>query len=206
MLQAVGGHLRALPGLGQDEGTLDHGLDVQRQAVGAPGCTGGVKPPRLGDVFRKHRAMHPKLRVAGLADGGVRVVDLLHQGAEQAGVVGQLALQDGDAKVDVAEQPVERVGMGLVRRGAEHPIGHTAEMPGGDERQFFLAAEVVEEAALGQRRGIADVFDARGRVTLAADDTQRSIEQADLGNVAGNSGAHWAGSLLWCLDEKHTDW
>ncbi|HZZ25150.1 MAG TPA: hypothetical protein VFE60_22455 [Roseiarcus sp.] len=54
--------------------------------------------------------MFADIAVAGRSYGGVRVVGLLHHGAEQAGELRQLALKDRLAKIDVAKHPVARVG------------------------------------------------------------------------------------------------
>jgi len=48
---------------------------------------------------------------AGLAEFGVGAVDLLDHGADQAGEVGQVALDEGFAQVDVGEQRSTGSGM-----------------------------------------------------------------------------------------------
>jgi len=45
------------------------------------------------------------------------------------------------------------------------------------KRQLFLAVEVVEEAALGEFGGRADVFDARRRIPFGSDDLQGGVEE-----------------------------
>ena len=50
-------------------------------------------------------------------------------------------------------------------------------MLGRGEREVFLAVEVVEEAALGESGGFADVFDAGGGVALGADHVESGVEE-----------------------------
>ena len=183
MLKAFRSHLWPLLGLGQDEGTLDDGLDIEREALRAPRGTRGVAAPGFGDVFGHHRRVFAEVRVARYADGRVRVVDLLDHRAEQAGVVRQRTLQDRDAEIHVAQQPVQRVGGALVRRRRKHRVSHGREMRRCGKRQVFLALEVMEEAAFGEFGGLTNVFDARCRVALGADDVERGVEEPHLGFV-----------------------
>ena len=60
VLQAIGGDPRPLPGLGQDEGALEHRLDMEREALCAPRRIGnevlkGLIRPRIADAL-EHRA------------------------------------------------------------------------------------------------------------------------------------------------------
>jgi len=44
--------------------------------------------------------------VAGIAEGGMGVVDLLNHGADQAGELGEISLDDRLAEIDVGEESV----------------------------------------------------------------------------------------------------
>src|SRR5687768_12296337 len=48
----------------------------------------------------------------------------------------------------------------------------------GGDREVFLAAEMMEEAALGHAGGGAQVVDGRRRIALAADHRHRGVEDA----------------------------
>ena len=90
---------------------------------------------------------------------GMGPVGLLNDRADKAGEVGQVAGQDGLAKLDVSDHAAERVrGLMIRRRGEE---GRRRRIPMRDrrQRQIFLALEVMEEASLGQSGLGADVLD-----------------------------------------------
>src|SRR5712692_8308409 len=55
----------------------------------------------------------------------------------------------------------------------------------------------MEETALGELGGFADVLDARRRVPLGADDVQRSVEEPDLGFVLCFVGVHCVPLSQW---------
>ena len=79
-------------------------LDVEREAARRPLGRAPARGERGGDVGLERRGVADDLALAGLADRRVGGVGLLHHGAEQAGVFGELALEDLAAEVDVAEQ------------------------------------------------------------------------------------------------------
>jgi hypothetical protein len=112
-------------------------------------------------------------------------VGLLHHGAEEAGVLGDLALQDLAAEVDVAEQPSDRVFERVVGRRREEPGRHLAEVRGGGDPELLLGAEVVEERALGHPRRLAELVDRGGGEALAPDHRQRGVEELAAGVLAG---------------------
>src|SRR5436190_220460 len=58
------------------------------------------------------------------------------------------------------------------------------------ECELLLALEVMEEAALGQAGGAADVVDSSRRIALGADDLYRRIEQLRLRLVRCRFGGH----------------
>ena len=105
------------------------------------------------------------------------VVNFLHHRAEQAGVVGKLARQHRPAKIDIAEEAVERVGMSAIGCAREEPLGHGAEMPGRRNAERLLAVEVVEERALGDAGCRAEAVDRRRLVAPGADLVQRRVEE-----------------------------
>ena len=102
-------------GLGEDEGALQDGLDEIANAFGGPECVGGVEIFGGLDVAGEDFDVRGEGVLAGGAEVGVSGVGLLDKGAEQAGVVGQLAGEDGGAEVEVAEEAVDR-DPGLVVR------------------------------------------------------------------------------------------
>src|SRR5690242_2917183 len=110
----------------------------------------------------------------------MRLVGLLHHRPEEAGELGELALQHDPAEVDVPQQPLERIGELPVRGLREHALRHLGEVLGRGDRELVLAVEVVEKASLGESGGIADLVD-RGRlVALGADHMQGGVEKLPL--------------------------
>ena len=153
-----------------------------------------------GDVGLQRQGVAGDLALAGRADRRVGGVGLLHHGAEQAGVFGQLALEDLAAEVDVAEQALERIRGGLVGGGGEDAGGHLAEVGGGGDAELLLGAEVVEEGALGDARPPGRArrprwrrSPCRGSPSMAA---SSSLVRASLLGGTGDSS---------CRDD-HTDW
>jgi hypothetical protein len=65
-------------------------------------------------------------------------------------------------------------------------------MPRGGQRKLFLALEVMEEAALGQPSGQADVIDGRRRIALGTDHLQGRVQDFRL-------------RLVLCLDFGHVN-
>jgi hypothetical protein len=59
----------------------------------------------------------------------------------------------------------------------EQAIRHRREMPRGGQRKVFLALEVMEEAALGQPSGQADVIDGGRRIALGTDHLQGRVQE-----------------------------
>jgi hypothetical protein len=51
-------------------------------------------------------------------------------------------------------------------------------MPGGGERKLFFALEVMEEAALGQPGGQADVIDGHCRVAFGTDRLHGGVQDS----------------------------
>ena len=197
VLQAFGGDPRPLPGLGQDEGALEHRLDMEREALRAPRRIRRVSALGFGDDLGHLCRVRADVRVARGANVGVRVVGLLDHRAEQASEVRQRALQDRDAEIHVTQQPLERVGDFLVGRRCKQTVGHRREMGRCGKRKVFLGREMMEEAALGETGGLADVLDARRRVSLGADHLQGGVEEPDLGFVLCFRGVHCMPMSKW---------
>ena len=180
MIEALDGDAGTLLGLGENEGTLDDGLGVESEALGAPWHIDAVLAHRFGNVGFDHCGVFTDILVTRLADERMRFVDFLHHGAEEASELGQSALEDRLAKIDVAEEAIHGVGQGAIGRCCEYAVGHRRKMPGGRDRQFILAFEMVEETAFGDARSVANVVDCGGRITFGADNHQCCIEKFHL--------------------------
>src|SRR5262249_47181281 len=128
--------------------------------------------------------------LARLADRGVRGVGLLHHRADEARELGHGATQDRLPERDVAEHAVARVGERVVRRGPEQRAGGFGSVGRRRDREPLLALEVVEETALAQARGFADVVDPGGAVALGADDEERGVEEPGAG-ITMDRGRGW---------------
>src|ERR1039457_1104177 len=196
VVDGFAGSLRALGGLGEDKRTLQDGLHEVADAFGGPGCIGCVEILGGLHVSSEGVDMRGERMLAGGADVGVGRVGLLDKGAEQAGVVGQFAGEDGGAEVEVAEQAVDGVLGVVVGRGGEESSGALFPVVDGGESEIILGLEVVEEAALGDAGFAADVVDGGGGVAFGANDVEGSMEQPEPGLVWGLLlGRNYLGSI-----------
>jgi hypothetical protein len=185
VLDGFAGNLRALGGLGEDEGALKDRLDEVADAFGGPGCVGGVEILGGLDVSSEGFNVRGERVLAGGADVGVGRVGLLDKGAEQAGVVGQFAGENSGAEFEVAEEAVDGVLGVVVGRGGEESSGALFPVVDGSESEIILGLEVVEEAALSDAGFAADVVNGSGGVAFGANDMEGSIEQPEPGLVWG---------------------
>jgi hypothetical protein len=164
----------------ENERALEGGLGIEREAFRGPLREHVPLTDRFFDVGNQRRSVLVDTAIAGIADGRVCVVDLLHHGAGEAGVVGQLAHEQGFAEIDISQQAVERVSECVIGRGGKERGAAFDPVVGGGQRQLFLAIEVVEEASFGQAGGFADVLNARGGISLSADYVEGRVEDPGL--------------------------
>ena len=111
----------------------------------------------------------------------------LDGGAGVAAPLPDVAREQFLAKVHVAEQPVERLGFGMIGRLREELRGAIVPLARRRDGQVFLAGEMVEEAALGDAGGGTDVFDTRGGVAIGAHQVDGGGQQAGSG-ILGSLG------------------
>jgi hypothetical protein len=88
MIQAGSSHCGSLLSLRQNEGTLDNCLHVGSETLGAPLSVATVNAQRFSNVQFKHGDMLAETLCADVSDCRMRLVGLLHQGAEQTGEFG----------------------------------------------------------------------------------------------------------------------
>ena len=81
-----------------------------------------------------------------------------------------LAGQHGDAQIDVAEDALARVVLRPVGAELNNVSAIAWKLLDRSDAEFFLALEVMKEAALGEAGGLADVVDGGGRIALGAND------------------------------------
>ena len=117
MIQANNRHLRALPGPGQNESPLHHGLYMVGKALCRPRRLDAVFAYRRLNIRHQRSCMSANVPVAGLPDRGMRLASLLHHGTQQAGVIQVVALQNRLAEFDVPNQPLKRVGQAQIGPG-----------------------------------------------------------------------------------------
>jgi len=115
MVEAFDGDFRAVLGLGEDKGALQHRLGVKREALRSPRRLGRVERLGGGEVAHQPVGVLADVAVAGLANGGMGFVGLLHHRAEQAGELRQLALKNSFAEIYVAERARRRIGQGAIQ-------------------------------------------------------------------------------------------
>ena len=185
MIDAGSGDGWAAFGFGENERALKDGLGVECEAFGGPVGVDAVQLDGLGDVGYESGRVLADAFVAGIAEGRMGVVDLLHHGSDEAGELGQLAAEECLAEVDVAEEAIEWVGEEAVRGGGEEASCDEAPVVGCLEGEVFFAFEVMEEAAFGEFGGFTDVFDACCGVAFGADDLEGGVEELCFGVVFG---------------------
>src|ERR1700733_9743592 len=185
VVDAPGGDRRAVCCLGQNERALDCSLRVEREAFRCPLRMHATLAHGFFYIRDKDPRVAGDSALAGLTEGRMRVVDLLHHGSCQTGEVGEFAAQQSFAKIHIRQQAVERVGMVAVGRGSEKSFRAFNPIVDGGQGQPFLAFEVIEEAALGEPGSLADVLDARSGVALGADDVHGRTEEPGLRFVSG---------------------
>ena len=79
---------------GENECALNRGLCEEREIVRLPCGIGRVQGFGGGDVFGDNRCVRCDSVVAGVANARMRDKSFLHHRAEQAGEIGQVALQN----------------------------------------------------------------------------------------------------------------
>lgn len=178
-------------GFSENERALNRGLCVEREILWLPRGVWGVHRLGGGDVFGDDCRMHGNAVFAGHGDARMGLVDFLHHRAEQAGVIGQFALQNFRPEIDVSENAITRVSDQRVRRVREQSSGHRVPVFDRHQRHLFFAFEVMKVAALGHACRRANVIERGGCVALATDYLQRGVEQLGLGSVFG--GKHLGG-------------
>jgi hypothetical protein len=176
MIQTGSRNRRSVVSLRQNEGALDDRLHIYGQALGAPLSIAAVDAQRFSDVQFEHGDVLAEVFLAGLPDGRMHSVSLLHHGAEQTGEFGQFTSQERLAKLHVAQQSIDRVGQLPIGNGGEQALRQQRKMPGCRYRQLFLALEVMEECPLGHARGLAEVIHRGCRVALGADDIHGCVQ------------------------------
>jgi len=163
--------------LGENEGTLDNRLHIYGEALGAPLSIAAVGAQRCGDVQFQHGDVFAEGSLAGLADCRMRLVGLLHHGAQETGEFGQRPLQERLAKLHIAQEAIDRVNELPIGCGGKQTVRQRRKMPGRRYRQIFLGREVMEECALGHPGALADVIHRGCRVTPGADDIHGRVQQ-----------------------------
>jgi hypothetical protein len=181
VIDAVGGDVCTVLGLGKNERALKDGLRVEGEAPGGPGRLDAVLVDRRPYIRFDLRDVAGDRACAGIANRRIAVVRFLHHRAGQAGEPGKRALQNRLAEVDVAEHPGERIGVTVVGRRCEQAARHLRPVVSGGDSHVVLAGEMMEERALGHAGGGAKVIDRRCRVTLRPDDRHSGVEDSVLG-------------------------
>jgi hypothetical protein len=168
--------LGALLHLREYECALQDRLDKIADSLRAPGRIRRIEPLCVFDISRQFGDMGGQGVVTGSTNVGVCRVGFLNQRAEQTRVIWQFALQNLAAKIDVAEQAFERVLQMLIGCRSEKPFRRRSPKGGGGKREFVLAFEVMEKAAFGHARFVADVINRRRGVTFGPDYVQRRVQ------------------------------
>jgi hypothetical protein len=97
--------------------------------------------------------------------------------AYEAGESGEFAFDDRLAELDIAEQPVERVVVVVIRRVLEECGRRFRPIRGGGDAERFLVLKVMEESALRDCGRLAEVLDRGRRKALRTDNVPRRLEE-----------------------------
>src|ERR1700722_14541269 len=166
MIDARGRNGRAARGLGQNEGSLQDRLGMQRQALSGPGDAQPIVLHRLRNIRFNRGSVSAEACLTRLANLRVRAIDLLHQRAEKTGELGDFALEELLAKIEVAQDPMERIAVLLVRRAAEKDRWCVGPVVRRSDRKRLLALEMVKECALGDAGLDTKLIDRRRRIAF----------------------------------------
>ena len=109
----------------------------------------------------------------GVANGRRGIVGFLDHRPDQAGEFRHRPGQDGPAKVEIAEHPIQRVVMIVIRRRFEEPTGCRRPVIGRRHAQCFLAGKMMKEPAFGHPGGTAQVIHRRRGIALGPDHVER---------------------------------
>src|SRR3984957_20148231 len=158
MVQAGYGHVGVMSRLGQNKGTLDRGLNVKSQAFGCPGGGNVALTHCFFDIGLKGGSVVADALIACFADLRVRVVDLLDHGSSQTREIGEVPLEHGFAEIDICKQAIQGISEGAICTEREERRGGVSPVFCCFQGKFFLAFEVMEEAALGESGGPANIL------------------------------------------------
>src|SRR5262249_17455533 len=108
---------------------------------------------------------------------GMRCVNLLNHGASEAGNFADFLLEHHLSKLEVAQNAVQRVVMGVIRRRGEYGVRALGPVVGAGNGQSILALEVMEERTLRKTRFLTHLIDRGGGVTFLPHQRDRGLEQ-----------------------------
>src|ERR1700730_14982483 len=148
MGHAVARDLGAVLRLGEYKGALQHRLRIECQALSTPSRRWCVERLRGFDILGDLCRVHADISLTRATNRGVRIVGLLHHGAEEAGEVGDRPGDERTPEIDVAEQAIQWIGELAIGCRAKKLLGQLREARGRRDGQIFLALEVMEERAL----------------------------------------------------------
>ena len=176
VINAGCGDLCVVFGLGQYERALEDCLRVQGEAFCSPLSAKAALPHRLGDVGLYLLRVPADAGFASRSNARARLEGFLHHRADKASELGNVAGEQLFSEVEVAEDTRKRICVQVIRSSGKKLARNLRPVAGGPDTEVFLALEVVEEGALGDPGGGAEIFDAGGCVTLGADDPQCSLQ------------------------------
>jgi len=123
-----------------------------------------IKLPGSFDVAHENGDVVGHAFIAGVANGRMSHIGFLDKRAKQAGKIAYLAIEDGGAKINVAQDTIAWIRCLVIIRGCEQAFGPFIPVKRSFKGQFFLALEVMEKTALCNPGCMANVIYSRGRV------------------------------------------
>src|SRR5262249_16386523 len=108
-------------------------------------------------------------------------IGFLNGRSDQTGVKRDLARKERNAKIDIAEDTITRIGQRTVRRVAKQRRRHGAKALDRGNPERFLAFQLIKETALGDGGRRANVVDRAAGIALGSYDVAGRIEQLAAG-------------------------
>ena len=207
MGDGAAGNRRVVRGFRQDEGALQHRLDMLGESDRGDVVGGAVQVDRGLDVGGERLAIGVDARLARGADAVAGRIGFLHHRADEAGIILGRTVEHRQPEIDMAEQTVERVVQPVVRRHLEHRPRALGPALGGGDPQRFLRREMVEEGTLGDPCRRTDFVDAGRGIALLAYRRVRCRDQRRTG-AAARCTRRWGGAgrgLVARHANQHTD-
>jgi hypothetical protein len=135
-----------------------------------------MAPHRLGYISLKRGGVRANTGLARRPNRRACAVHLLHHRTDETCELGDCPFQERFAEIEVAEDPIQRIGAVVVRRRLEKRSRNFGPMFRHSDRKRFFALEVVKERTLGHPRVNAELLNRGRRIAFLADERKGRIQ------------------------------